>query len=190
MTFSVLFLMTPPPLAIFGDIGGSEVMVVLGAILVLFGGKGIPEMARKLGKVTQDLQRASAEFKKQLLTADQELEKEITPLVSEYESLTSPENYMKDIDPALHEEMESPYGSTPTMVAGEGYPEPEAQNPEAPPEVASDVAPPAEEAPPPAPPSDLWPAVTDSAEPALPQELQSPQEPPLPQEPPPRDRAE
>lgn len=60
-----------PLLAIFGDIGAGEVLVILAAILILFGGKGLPAMARKLGKVTQDLQKATHDFKKHLLSADQ-----------------------------------------------------------------------------------------------------------------------
>ena len=59
-----------PPLAIFADIGGGEVLVVLAAILMLFGGKGVPGIARTLGKVTKDLQKASQDFKNQLLEAD------------------------------------------------------------------------------------------------------------------------
>jgi TatA/E family protein of Tat protein translocase len=60
-----------PNLAFFGDIGAGEVLVILAAILILFGGKGLPAMARKFGKVTQDLQKATHDFKKQLLSADQ-----------------------------------------------------------------------------------------------------------------------
>ena len=42
-----------PMLAIFGDIGAGEVLVILAAILILFGGKGLPAMARKLiGRVS------------------------------------------------------------------------------------------------------------------------------------------
>ena len=58
-------------LAIFGDIGAGEILVILAAILILFGGQGLPAIARKLGKITQDLQKAAHDFKKQLLTADQ-----------------------------------------------------------------------------------------------------------------------
>lgn len=184
MTFSALFLGTPLPLAIFGDIGGSEVLLVLGAILVLFGGKGLPEMARKVGKMSQDLQRASAEFKKQLLTADQELEKEVAPLVTEYESLTSHETYMKAIDPALHEEMVNPYSNT--AVAGEGAAIPGEQNPDGIPPAESAVGslPPAADASPAAPASDLWPAVTESTAPGAAEESPLPEEPKPPQEPP------
>ncbi len=59
-----------PILAFFGDIGAGEVLVILAAILILFGGKGLPPMARKLGKITQDLQKAAQDFKKQLLSSD------------------------------------------------------------------------------------------------------------------------
>lgn len=61
-----------PVFALFGDIGGGEILVVLAAILVLFGGKGLPGMARTLGKIMGDFQRASQDFKRQLLDADQE----------------------------------------------------------------------------------------------------------------------
>lgn len=62
--------LTLPPLAFLADVGAGEVLVILAAILILFGGKGLPPIARKLGKMTQDLQKATQEFKKQLLTAD------------------------------------------------------------------------------------------------------------------------
>ena len=34
----------PTILAFFGDIGAGEVLVVLAAILILFGGKGLPQI--------------------------------------------------------------------------------------------------------------------------------------------------
>jgi sec-independent protein translocase protein TatA len=58
-------------LALIGDVGGMELLVIMGAVLILFGGKGLPGIARYLGKITRNLQRASEEFKNQLLTADQ-----------------------------------------------------------------------------------------------------------------------
>ncbi|MEI7880573.1 MAG: twin-arginine translocase TatA/TatE family subunit [bacterium] len=59
-----------PILAFFGDIGAGEVLVIMAAVLILFGGKGLPSIARKLGKMSQDLQKATRDFKNQLLTAD------------------------------------------------------------------------------------------------------------------------
>jgi sec-independent protein translocase protein TatA len=74
-------------LALIGDVGGMELLVIMGAVLILFGGKGLPGIARYLGKITRDLQRASEDFKKQLLTADQDSENEaLTPEIKDIKS--------------------------------------------------------------------------------------------------------
>lgn len=59
-------------LAFLGDIGGGEILVVLAAILMLFGGKKLPSIARSLGKSMEELRRASQEFREQLVNADSE----------------------------------------------------------------------------------------------------------------------
>lgn len=59
-----------PVLGFLGDLGAGEILVILAAILILFGGKGLPAMARKLGQLTHDLQKATQDFKRQILTAD------------------------------------------------------------------------------------------------------------------------
>ena len=61
------------PLALIGDIGGGELLVVLAATLMLFGGKKLPSIARTLGKAVADLRRASEDFREQLMNADREL---------------------------------------------------------------------------------------------------------------------
>ncbi len=58
------------PIALIGDIGGGELLLVLSAILILFGGKGLPDIARKIGKTVEDLRKTSQDFKDQLLRAD------------------------------------------------------------------------------------------------------------------------
>lgn len=60
------------PLALIGDVGGMELLVIMGAILLLFGGKGLPGIARSLGKMTETLRRASQDFKDQLMDADRD----------------------------------------------------------------------------------------------------------------------
>jgi sec-independent protein translocase protein TatA len=45
--------------------------LVLAAILILFGGKGLPDIARKIGKTMEDLRKTSQDFKDQLLRADE-----------------------------------------------------------------------------------------------------------------------
>jgi sec-independent protein translocase protein TatA len=100
----VFFNLYCPTLAIFGDIGGGEVMVVLAAILVLFGGKGLPGMARTLGKITRDLQRASQDFKDQLLSADLEEPAPFDPTSSEWGN-PPPANYSPESgEPEEHAE--------------------------------------------------------------------------------------
>lgn len=60
------------PLALIGDIGGGELLVIMAAVLMLFGGKKLPSIARTLGKTVEDLRRASQDFRDQLMNADRE----------------------------------------------------------------------------------------------------------------------
>lgn len=43
----------------FGSVGFSEIVVILLIVLLLFGSKQLPEMARKLGKGYREFQRAT-----------------------------------------------------------------------------------------------------------------------------------
>lgn len=43
----------------FGSIGMSELLIILLVVLLLFGSKQLPQMARTLGKGWRDLQRAA-----------------------------------------------------------------------------------------------------------------------------------
>ena len=58
-------------LAFLGDIGASELLVIFLAILVLFGSKRLPEMARSIGRALEELRRASQDFRDQIMNADQ-----------------------------------------------------------------------------------------------------------------------
>ncbi|MEN3026701.1 MAG: twin-arginine translocase TatA/TatE family subunit [Chlorobiota bacterium] len=48
------------------DIGGGELLVILLAILLLFGPKHLPELSRTLGKGWRQLQKAQEELREQL----------------------------------------------------------------------------------------------------------------------------
>lgn len=65
--------MMPSPTVAFlgGAIGGGELFVVLGAILILFGPKRLPELARQMGRMMHELQRASQDFKRQITAMDE-----------------------------------------------------------------------------------------------------------------------
>ena len=61
------------PLTAFlsGTPGGFEVLILFAAILVLFGPRQLPKITRTLGKLIEELRRASQDFRDQILHADE-----------------------------------------------------------------------------------------------------------------------
>lgn len=55
-------------LAVFG-MGGGELILVLGAVLILFGAKKIPEFAKGLGQGMKEFKKASREVSEELENA-------------------------------------------------------------------------------------------------------------------------
>ncbi|PSR52690.1 twin-arginine translocase TatA/TatE family subunit [Adhaeribacter arboris] len=55
-----------------GDIGGSEVMVILLVVLVFFGAKRIPELARGLGKGIREFKDATNGIKNEIEQPEKE----------------------------------------------------------------------------------------------------------------------
>lgn len=55
------------------DVGGGELLLILIAILLLFGPKHLPELSRTLGKGWRQLQRAQEELRQQLRELSSEL---------------------------------------------------------------------------------------------------------------------
>ena len=61
------------PVAFFsGALGSGELLVVFLAILILFGPKRLPEIARTLGRIINEIQRASREFQDQIMHIEAE----------------------------------------------------------------------------------------------------------------------
>ena len=54
-------------------IGPGEWLVLLGAVLVLFGSKRLPEITRQVGRTLGELRKASNEFRDQITMADYEI---------------------------------------------------------------------------------------------------------------------
>ena len=54
-----------PHFLMFGDIGGSEVMLIMVVILIFFGANKIPELARGLGKGIREFKDASTEIRRE-----------------------------------------------------------------------------------------------------------------------------
>jgi len=67
-------------LALFGRIGGWEILIILVAILLLFGGKRLPELARGLAKgiksFKKEMKSVSSEVKDAMSTDDDTLDSE------------------------------------------------------------------------------------------------------------------
>lgn len=55
------------------DVGGGELLLILLAILVLFGPKHLPELSRTLGKGWRQLQKAQEELRHQMRELSAEL---------------------------------------------------------------------------------------------------------------------
>ncbi len=56
-------------LAFIGGLGGTEVMVIMVVILLLFGAKRIPELAKGLGKGIREFKDATKEIKNEVENA-------------------------------------------------------------------------------------------------------------------------
>lgn len=53
-------------LGFIGGLGGSEVIIILFALLLFFGAKRIPELARGLGRGIREFKDATTEVKREL----------------------------------------------------------------------------------------------------------------------------
>lgn len=57
------------------DIGGGELLLIILVVLMLFGPKKIPEIARTLGKGMAQLRRAQAEFQRNINDVSSDIER-------------------------------------------------------------------------------------------------------------------
>ena len=74
---------------IFESVGGTEWLVLLGVVLIVVGPKNLPAAARKMGQIMSTLRRAADEFKRQLMSMDQEVAKAVNEATSDAPSSSS-----------------------------------------------------------------------------------------------------
>lgn len=60
-------------LGFIGGLGGQEMMVIFVIILLLFGAKKIPELARGLGKSMGEFKKARDEFEREITRSEDEV---------------------------------------------------------------------------------------------------------------------
>jgi Tat protein translocase TatB subunit len=69
---------------VFDSVSGGEWLVLLAVILIIVGPKNLPSAARKVGEIMSKLRRAADEFKRQLMTMDDEMRKTADEIKKEY----------------------------------------------------------------------------------------------------------
>ena len=69
------------------DVGGGELILIVLAIIVLFGPKKIREIAQMFGKGMQQFRKAQQELKDQISIVQTEVNREINNVNSEFKSV-------------------------------------------------------------------------------------------------------
>ena len=65
--------MSTPFLALLGPIGGPEMIMIFVVILLLFGAKKLPELARGVGKSMGEFKKAREEFEREITRSADEV---------------------------------------------------------------------------------------------------------------------
>lgn len=105
MTFAFLF---------FDSVGGGEWLVLLAVILIVVGPKNLPSAARKVGQILAQLRRAADEFKRQIMTMDQEMERAVNEVKKDYVDVA------QDIDRTVTEDNTSATSETTDHYGADG----------------------------------------------------------------------
>ena len=95
---------------IFESVGGTEWLVLLGVVLIIVGPKNLPAAARKMGQIMSTLRRAADEFKRQVMSMDQEVTKTVSDVASDTSSETAGDKSSTDGDATASENGEDLYG--------------------------------------------------------------------------------
>jgi sec-independent protein translocase protein TatA len=62
--------MNTAPLAFIGSLGGQEIVIIFLIVLLLFGAKKLPELARGVGKSMGEFKKARDEFEREITRAE------------------------------------------------------------------------------------------------------------------------
>lgn len=58
------------PVAFIGNLGGQEVVIIFLIVLLLFGAKKLPELARGIGKSMGEFKKAREDFEKEITRSE------------------------------------------------------------------------------------------------------------------------
>ncbi|RQO66249.1 twin-arginine translocase TatA/TatE family subunit [Pedobacter sp. KBW06] len=76
----------------FLNMGGGEILLILAVVLLLFGGKKLPELARGLGKGIRDFKDASEGVKREIHRNINVVNADDEPLTAEKKEPVAPKN--------------------------------------------------------------------------------------------------
>jgi sec-independent protein translocase protein TatA len=92
-------------LLILNDVAGSEILLILVFVLIFFGSKSIPGLARTLGKTIRQVKDASSEIQNEIKKSSSEMKKDLnlTGLLQETaDDIKRPlDQYASDIENAV-----------------------------------------------------------------------------------------
>ena len=122
-------------LLFLNDIAGSEVLVILVFILMFFGSKSIPSIARTMGKTIRQIKEASSDLQHEIKKSGLDIKKDLnlTGLIAETRNdIQQPmDQYVSDLDNAIEfkPNRNSQIPSTPVLdVETPSEPEPKIEN--------------------------------------------------------------
>jgi len=107
---------------IFESVGGTEWLLLLGVVLIVVGPKNLPAAARKMGQIMSTLRRAADEFKRQVMSMDQEVTNAVSDATSDATSPSDdPYSSANADDSADVENGEDLYGDDNPYPGHDGY---------------------------------------------------------------------
>lgn len=117
------------PVALLGDLGGGELMLVLFAVLLLFGGDKMPQLAKGIGKSLREFKKAANEVEQEIKRAIDEVPDVPDPRATLREALEDKPKRLTPKPPAGTAAPGSSPASIPTTPADESPYEPKAAPP-------------------------------------------------------------
>lgn len=110
------------------DIGGGEFLLILLVILLLFGPKKLPELARAIGKGAAHLRKAQVEFQRNLNTIQEEIHHTVQEPVQYVErEIFAPSTYTPPHEVPAHPADKQPETSSEADFSANSSPEAPAQ---------------------------------------------------------------
>lgn len=99
------------------DVGGGELLLILVAVLLLFGPSKLPELARSFGKGMAQIRRAQTEFQRNLNAISDEIEETVQDVQKEIQSVDAPvvHHTLEPIAPVPETHDSTPYSSESTI---------------------------------------------------------------------------